>query len=225
MERPQDEKWGEEVRGNTGRLRSCQLDLKNKLLARLIMPVLFKWGFFFFWHRPDPIITVRRGRDGGIPLPLEPLWNGSNTHADRKNKHYRPEAARRSEHLKKKNRRDGGDRSTPSYYGNSHLRLTYVMVVVKTAAKWTRSRSAFGGLGSLPVPARPFAFPLMGLFLLRFFILPCAAECFFRVFLGGFCCFTWAAWVGRHYHSPQWQRHRQEMSQTPWQPLIEPLRN
>lgn len=122
--------------------------------------------FFFFQHRPDQIITVRMGRNGGIPLPLEPLWNGSNTHADRKNKHFWPEAARWSEHLQKNKSR--GVQSTPSYYGNSHLRLTYVMVVVKTAAKRTRSRSAFGGLGSFHVPAWTFTSPLTSLFLLRF---------------------------------------------------------
>lgn len=75
-------------------------------------------------------------------------------------------AARWSEHLKKN--KSGGVWSTPSYYGNSHLRLTYIMVVVKTAAKWTRSRSAFKGLGSFHVPAWTFASPLMSLFLLRF---------------------------------------------------------
>lgn len=46
--------------------------------------------------------------------------------------------------------------STPSYYGNSHLRLTYQrMVVVRAAAKWTRSGSAFGGGGVTWIAPRP----------------------------------------------------------------------
>lgn len=91
------------------------------------------------------ILTVRMG------------WGGSNNqmkaegeHADRRNEHDWP-----SEHKKKKKR----VWSTPSYYGNSHLRLTYqLMVVVRTAAKWTRSGSAFGGTWIAPRPSVTFGF-------------------------------------------------------------------